>query len=881
MSTKSKSSTPETPNKTSPATPRVSKLNRGLAKSDSDSHSPLQRSRLSIDRSPRPATSKPAVDRQLPKVATPPDKAQPRGTKVAEIQAQLNVAQEDLKKAKEQIILVENEREKLSNELKEAQKSAEEANEKLKEALVACGRAEESSEIERFRAVEMEQAGLEEAHKKEMEWQKEMEAVRSQHALDVAALLSTSQELQRVKMELAMTTDAKNQALSHADDATKIAEIHVEKVEILSAELTRLKALLDSKLETQSNENGQLITKLKSEIESLNLELQKAKSYAEKVKEQDASIEQLNNELKSAKTAEACYEETITAKEASIEQLNIDLEAAKMAETYAHGLVEEWKNRAEDLETQLENANKLERSASESLESVMKQLGHNNDLLHNAELEISALKEQVGLLEMTVKRQKDDMKESEQHLHRTKEKTSEMEKLVVSLRSQLETVMEEKTQALNNEKLAASSVQRLLEEKNQLLNELETSKNEEEKSKKAMESLASALHEISSEARETKEKLLSTQAEHENYESEIENLKMVLKATNERFESMLENSNHEIDILTRSVEESKHEFEMSKAEWNEKELHLVDAMKKSEEENSYLEKEIDRLVNLLKHTEEDACKMREEEAQLKDSLKEVEAEVIYLQEALGEAKSESVKLKESLLDKENELQSVHEENEELQTREAVSLKKVEELSKLFEEASAKMQTVENGEPTDSEKDYDLLPKVVEFSEENGKRQEEKNKVEPLIPIEQEEHKFEFPWVDNGADSVDKTEKTDSETTVPNGIDKPKEEEKKDESVQVEYKMWESCKIEKKEFSQEGGDQQEHESIDDEGDSKAEGGESFDRINGVSSENVEDGGNSPSKQAPPQQQQQEQKKKKPLLKKFGYLLKKKNSVNQKQ
>ncbi|MBS2599818.1 hypothetical protein KFY57_27240, partial [Salmonella enterica subsp. enterica serovar Typhimurium] len=79
------------------------------------------------------------------------------------------------------------------------------------------------------------------------------------------------------------------------------------------------------------------------------------------------------------------------------------------------------------------------------------------------------------------------------------------------------------------------------------------------------------------------------------------------------------------------------------------------------------------------------------------------------------------------------------------------------------------------------------------------------------------------------------------------------------------------KIEKKEFSQEGGEP-EHESIDDETDSKPEGGESFDPINGVSSENLDDGGHSPSKQ---QEQQQQQKKKKPLLKKFGYLLKKKN------
>ena len=69
-----------------------------------------------------------------------------------------------------------------------------------------------------------------------------------------------------------MTCDAKNQALSHADDATKIAEIHAEKSEILSSELTRLKALLDSKLETEASEN-KVVLKLRTEIDTLRQEL--------------------------------------------------------------------------------------------------------------------------------------------------------------------------------------------------------------------------------------------------------------------------------------------------------------------------------------------------------------------------------------------------------------------------------------------------------------------------------------------------------------------------------------------------------------------------------------------------------------------------------
>ena len=60
-------------NKASPATPRVSKLTRGVAKSDADSPSPLQNPRLSVDRSPRSINSKPTVDRRSPKLATPPE----------------------------------------------------------------------------------------------------------------------------------------------------------------------------------------------------------------------------------------------------------------------------------------------------------------------------------------------------------------------------------------------------------------------------------------------------------------------------------------------------------------------------------------------------------------------------------------------------------------------------------------------------------------------------------------------------------------------------------------------------------------------------------------------------------------------------------------
>jgi chromosome segregation ATPase len=770
------------------------------------------------------------------------------------LQNQLNVAQEDLKKAKEQILQAEKEKVKAIDELKEAQRVAEEANEKLKEALAAQKQAKEESEIEKFRSVELEQAGIETVKKKEEEWQKELESVRNQHALDVAALASTAEELQRVKQELTTTCDAKNEALNHADDAAKIAEVHAEKAETYAAELTQLKALLDSKEETKASDNN-LILKLKAEIEALKQELNKGMSYDEK----------------------------LTEKETKIEQLNVELETSRMAESYAHSLLEEWKKKVEELEMKVEESNRLERSASESLESVMKQLEESNDLLHDSESVVSSLKEKVGLLEMTIARQKADVEDSERRLLAVNEENLDLSKKVESLKSELETVKEEKDQALNNEHLAASSVQTLLEEKNKLINELENAREEEEKSKKAMESLASALHEVSAESREAKENFLINQAERQSYESQIEDLKLVLKGTNEKYESMLDEARHEIDVLIYSIENSKNVFENSKAEWEQRELHLVSSLKKTEEENAATEKEINRLVNLLKQTEEEANANREEEAQLKENLKEVETEAIHLQEALKEVTAQNMKLKESLLDKENEMQNVFQENDELRAKEAESNKKVEELSKLLEEATARNHADhENGDLSDSEKDYDLLPKVVEFSEENGHGYggEEIPKVEFSFNQEQLKHSLQ----EENTILNDKADEKIESPKLVNVNGKPKEDEskEKDGPEEVEFKMWESCTIEKKEFSfspERELSLPEAESFEEETESKIEegDGESFDKINGTTLiENIDNGGSSPLKE----QQQQLKKKKKPLLGKFGSLLKKKGGSNQK-
>ena len=78
-----------------------------------------------------------------------------------ELQAQLAAVQEELKRAKEQLVEKEKEKGQVLEELEDAKRLADEANANLLVALAARKKAEEASETEMFRAVELEQTSIE------------------------------------------------------------------------------------------------------------------------------------------------------------------------------------------------------------------------------------------------------------------------------------------------------------------------------------------------------------------------------------------------------------------------------------------------------------------------------------------------------------------------------------------------------------------------------------------------------------------------------------------------------------------------------------------------------------------------------------------------
>ncbi|XP_031502499.1 WEB family protein At5g16730, chloroplastic-like isoform X1 [Nymphaea colorata] len=837
----------EAPHKTSPATPRANKLSRAGSKSEHESSpSPLQPGRLSVDRSPRSVDSRPrSVDsrpgeRRSPKIATP----EKRVVKGPELQSQLGLLQEDLKKTKELLEKTEAEKSKAIEDLKEAKRAAEEANEKLSEALVLQKRAEENSEIEKFRADELEQASIDAAQNIEQKWQSEIELVKKQHLDEVSALLSANEEVDRIKQELAMVAEAKNAALVHADSAMKIAEENAKKVEDLNRELVQVRETLDTTRASQLAVNEE-----KAMIDAMWES--KAKEASELVERLGFEIESLKQELARARVAEEKLVET----EGMIEKLKVELNDAKNSESDAVDSAAAWKKKVELLEVEVTKAKSSEKTANESVVSLLKQLEESNKFLQEAEAQIVSLTESIESLEMSLGKQQGDLKKSDQQIEAAKAEADSMANTIETLKKEIERLKEDKAQANENEEMIALKIQSLMEEKSKLSDELRVAREEEEKSKNAMDDLALALREVSMETNKVKESLATTEDQLAEARSQIEDLKMVLQVTEEKYQVLVGEARKEVDHYKDIALKNDLELQSSRADWEEKELKFLSCMKKSEEEIMLLKEESDKLAGSFKAAVSEAQMAKEDGIQLQDSFGQLKAEADAARQATEDATHESLRLKEILHDKENELARINQENKDLHAREAAALEKIEELTKLLEERTS-IRAKEDDQLVNKEKSLEVTRKAEVVDEAPCENINEKSilVVTPDNIEKQDEDKVSV--------NVDLVElKPESENGNGKGNENGKDE---GDSLDVEVSTWENCKISDKEASPKSNGQG---AVDEDFDSKMDCDDLI-QTNGLATESAENGAN--------MLQTQQHKKKKALLHKFGGLLRKKNS-----
>lgn len=663
-----------------PPTPKDSKPRKPAVPKASAAHG--------TDKSPGSGSA----DRKTPKAASrlttpPPEKQGKLAKPPQELQAQLAVVQEELVKAKEQLVEKEKEKGRVLEELERANRVAAEANAKLQEA-------------ENFPTGNSEQATIESVQRK-------LESMHSQQEADASVLRSTVEQLEKARYELADAIDAKNEALSQVDDALRASEAKAEEVELLTSKVKRLQELVDSKMDGKAKKTLERIQKLESENSALKLELGKAKAAKEKVVE----LECIVNELKS------------------------DVHDAKKSGSRSEHLADEWQKKAQLLEVRLEEADQSNILKGESLNSAMEELDSTSSLLRDKESEVAALGEKVSFLEDEVARQKGQIDLTSEQADAAEKEAADLWTEVEVLRSKLRAA-EEKMKVLNSDKNGSSEMKILTEQKNQLADELEASKDELDKVKKAMEGLASALQEMSAESREVQEKYLLKQDEIERAQAQVEELNTSLNNTKEHYEVMLDEANYEKVCLTKSVERLEAEAKNAHEEWQSKELSFVNSIKNSEEEIVAIRVQMDQTLEVVKNKEN-------ENAELQEKVQQLEAQLMEANKSREEAKAETMRWKEKLLDKENELQNIKQENDDLLAKESAASEKIKELSSQL--ANAKNGAIngntkeENNEKGDTEDDDEPVVVVAKMWE-NSKfadydSSKEKNDADSRVDLE--------------------------------------------------------------------------------------------------------------------------------------------------
>ncbi|XP_051225801.1 WEB family protein At5g16730, chloroplastic isoform X2 [Lolium perenne] len=652
-----------------PSTPR-SRNGGGPFRSEPNSP-PSARPRLSFDRSPRSADTKPVVERRVPKIGTPPPDKQLR--REAELQGRLESAHEDLKKAKDQLAFVAGEKDRLLGELGEARHVADEVHEKLQDALMAKRWAEEATEIEKFRADELEQAGIDEAQRRDDEWQREVECVRGQHAADLETLVATTEELERFRRELAVANESKKAALGHADDAMKIAEVNAEKVEILSSEVMRLKGLLDSSTASEDSkirEAEAFIKSLESEISVLKGKLEEAKVLEEKLADTEKQTEELKSQLADAKKAESELRQQF----------------------------EEWKLKAGSLEMELEELTLSEKAKSETLISTAQELDTTQSILQDRESEIEVLKGKTTALEIEVARLSADINESSEHLDASQQELFGLQTTIDVLKNKLEAAEEVASLALNSEKNANANIEILTEEKIRLINELDDARDREEKERRAVEDLTAALSEASGKAKEAHERLQNKEDDYEHALAQIGDLKLSLNSTKENYEVMLDEANYDITCLQKTVGTLEAEVIKYREECEAKEIAIVNSSKQSEEEIGTLKAEADKVVASLRDAEHKLETVNEEKEMLQEKLMHTESAVAEANMVVQEVKAEKEGLLEQLVQMESSVaeankavQEVKAEKEDLEERLMHTESAVAEANKAVQEVKAEKE----------------------------------------------------------------------------------------------------------------------------------------------------------------------------------------------
>ncbi|XP_021912177.1 interactor of constitutive active ROPs 3 [Carica papaya] len=290
---KSRSSTSEVPQKVSPRIVRQLKPTRLELESSASSNSA---SRTPKDRSPK------VVERRSPRSPVTEKK---RPSRISELESQISLLKEELKKTKDQLCASESCKKQAEQDVEDTKKQLSAMALKLEESQKQLLELTASEEVH---ALELQKISQE----SEQAWQSELKSVQNHHSVDAAALTSAMTEIQQLKVQLEMV--AESEALQNKQ--TESANVELK---ILKGNLVETLSLVEN-MKTQLRESKESEVQVQELASETLLQLETAKRSVEALRSDGLkAIEAYNSiatELEQSRTRVGLLEELVNKLEA-------------------------------------------------------------------------------------------------------------------------------------------------------------------------------------------------------------------------------------------------------------------------------------------------------------------------------------------------------------------------------------------------------------------------------------------------------------------------------------------------------------------------------------------------------------------------------------
>ncbi|KAL1814809.1 hypothetical protein DCAR_0518993 [Daucus carota subsp. sativus] len=400
------------------------------------------------------------------------------------------------------------------------------------------------------------------------------------------------------------------------------------------AELTTVKELL-------SDSQKDLAAKEKY-IESIKLELDKAKQLENKLADKLSSLGRLEDELR----------------------------IARVSETRAMDLCAESRKRVAELEAELKELKQSKSDVLGSEASLTKEFEAAKIELEESKRQLVSLHDQLQKLQSSSgvsSREQNGIKLSDGIDGKSEPGQKSATSMVVAPQSEIEVLKKQLKAAIEGE----------------------------EQSTKAMNDLALALKEVATECNYAKEKLISTESELDKYRKLLDEEKKeaeLHRNTADRLRLEAEESYLAWNGKEKGFVDVIKQVEEEKVRAQQENVKLKESLEKAENTLKEAENSLHEAENTLHEAENTSRTAREENEKLRDVLKQAINEANVAKEAASIAQQENSELKDSLVDKEKTIDFLARENDQLKFDEAAASERIKELERLLSEAQSEAKT---------------------------------------------------------------------------------------------------------------------------------------------------------------------------------------------